>query len=155
MTGVGYYRPQMKNLLAQLRDPRNLNWKTLAVVAIVIAGGALLYKKGQPLLFSEENAPAGVTIAGALESFKRATGKYPEKLANLKPAHLKEIPQPVKGTNFVYGVSSDGKDCAFGYQVFRGVLAEYDCGDRKWAYREYEDSYALRSFRKEFVMGPK
>lgn len=145
----------MRAILARLRDPRNLNWKTVAVLAIVMVGAWLLYRKNEPLLFSEENAPAGATITGALESFKRATGKYPEKLANLKPAHLKEIPQPVAGTNFVYGVSSDGKDCAFGYQVYRGVLAEYDCGERKWAYREYEDSYALRSFRREFVMGPK
>jgi hypothetical protein len=144
-----------KAVFAQLRDPRNLNWKAVAVIAIVIIGGVLLYRKGEPLLFSEENAPAGTTIAGALESFKRVTGKYPEKLEHLKPAQLKEIPQPVAGTNFVYGVSGDGKDCAFGYQVFRGVLMEYECGERKWAYREYEDSYALRSFRREFVMGPK
>ena len=52
-------------------------------------------------------------------------------------------------------MSSDGKECWFGYQVYRGVLNEYECSSHKWAYREYDDSSALRSYSKEFVMGPK
>ena len=160
----GYYRTEMKlpsidvkALLAKLRDPRSLNWKAVTAFAIAIVVLVLIYRASgtKAIFFSEENAPAGNTIVGGLESFKRATGRYPEKLALLKPTHIAEIPQPVAETNFIYAVSADGKECWFGYQVYSGVLNEYECSTKKWAYREYEDSDALRSYRKEFVMGPK
>ena len=155
----GYYRTEMKNpfppLVAQLRDPRYLNWKTLAALAGVVVALVLLFRSSVAVIYSEENAEAGNAIVRALEAFKLGTGRYPEKLALLKPGHLAEIPQPAADTNFIYAVSSDGKQCWFGYQVPRGGLNEYECGTRKWAYREYDDSDALRSFRKEFVMGPK
>jgi len=146
-----------KAVLAKLRDPRNLNWKTGAVLVAAVVALVLLYRGGgtPSVFFSEENGAAGNTIVGSLEAFKRATGRYPDKLAQLKPAYLAEIPQPVTDTNFIYAVSTDGKECWFGYQVYRGVLNEYECSTHKWAYREYDDSDALRSYRKEFVMGPK
>lgn len=159
-----YYRTEMKlpsidvkALLARLRDPRSLNWKTVAGIAAVVVALVLLYRGSgtKALFFSEENAAAGNTIVGGLESFKRATGRYPDKLALLSPTHIAEIPQPAAETNFIYAVSADGKECWFGYQVYSGVLNEYECATKKWAYREYEDSDALRSYRKEFVMGPK
>lgn len=144
-----------KAIVAQLRDPRNLNWRTVAALAAVVVVFVWLYRSSVAYFFREENAVAGSRIVGALEAFKRGTGSYPEKLALLKPDYLAEIPQPAPDSNFVYAVSSDGKGCWFGYQVPRGVLNEYECSTRKWTYREYEDSDALKSFRKEFVMGPK
>jgi len=150
-------RIDLKEVLGQLRDPRNLTWKTGAVLAAVIVAGVLLYRGSgaKKIFFSEENAVAGNTIAGGLERFKLATGKYPDKLALLVPAYVAEIPKPVPDTNFIYALSSDGKECWFGYQVYRGVLNEYECSSHKWAYREYDDSSALRSYSKEFVIGPK
>ena len=145
-------------ILAKVRDPRNLSWKTAAIAAAVVVAVVVLYRATSgkvTLLFSEENAVAGNTIVGALEAFKRSAGRYPEKLALLSPTYIKEIPQPVPDTNFIYAVASDGKECWFGYQVYRGVLNEYECATHKWFYREYDDSDALRNARKEFVMGPK
>jgi hypothetical protein len=144
-----------KAIVAQLRDPRNLNWKTVAALAGVVVALVLLYRAGVASHFREENAPEAITIVGALEAFKRGTGHFPEKLALLKPGHLAEIPQPAPDTNFIYAVSPDGKECWFAYQMHGGILNEYECGTHKWAHREYEDSDALRSLRKEFVMGPK
>ena len=143
-----------KAIVAWLRDPRNLNWRTVAALAGVVVALVLLYR-GVAFFFREENAAAGNTIVRALEAFKRGAGRYPEKLELLMPTYLAEIPQPAMDTNFVYAASSDGKECWFAYQVRRGVLNEYECSTRKWSYREYEDSDALKSLRKEFVMGPK
>lgn len=150
-------RVDLREILRQLRDPRSLTWKTGAVLAAAIVAVVLLYRGsgGKAIFFSEENAVAGNTIVGALEAFKRATGRYPDKLALLVPTYVAEIPKPVQDTNFIYALSSDSKECWFGYQVYRGVLNEYECSTHKWAYREYDDSDALRAYRKEFVMGPK
>lgn len=145
-------------IFAKLRDPRNLSWKTAAILVAVAVAVVVLYRTAGTkvtFLFSEENAVAGNTIVGGLEAFKRGTGKYPDQLALLVPTYIAEIPKPVPDTNFIYAWSTDGKECWFGYQVYRGVLNEYECSTHKWAYREYDDSDALRSYRKEFVMGPK
>ena len=144
-----------KAIVAKLRDPRNLNWRMAAALAVLVVALVLLYRSITAFYFREENAAAGSAIVGALEAFKRGNGRYPEKLALLTPKHLAEIPQPAPDTNFVYAASSDGKECWFAYQARRGVLNEYDCSTHKWTYRDYEDSDALRSPRKEFVMGPK
>ena len=144
-----------KAIVAKLRDLWNLNWRMVAAVAVLVVAVVLLYRSITASFFGEENAAAGNAIVGALEAFKRGNGRYPEKLALLTPKPLAEIPQPAPDTNFVYAVSSDGKECWFGYQSRRGTLNEYDCSTHKWAYRDYEDSDALRFPRKEFVRGPK
>lgn len=142
-------------LLAQLRDPRFLNWKSVAALAAVIAVGWFFYRNTAAVLFTEENASTGYSITVALESFKLSSGRYPEKLALLAPRYIAEIPKPAPDTSFVYAVSSDGKECFFAYQVGRGGLNEYECGAKKWGHYEYEDSSALRATSKEFVIGPK
>ena len=157
--GDRYYRTNMKialpQFLAQLWDPRYLNWKTGAALAAVVAALAFLSRSTAAVLFTEENASSGYAITVALEAFKLNSGRYPEKLALLKPRYLAEVPTPASDTNFVYAVSADGKECSFAYQVGRGGVNEYECGTRKWGHYEYEDSTALRSLSKEFVMGPK
>ncbi len=94
-------------------------------------------------------------IATALEGYRVNSGRYPDSLAALKPRYLADVPKPAADTNFVYAPSSDGKECYFAYQVGRGGLNEYECGTKKWGHFEYEDSSALRSMNKQFVMGPK
>ena len=126
----------------------------------VIAGGVVvaayvIYRGIVVFVLADENQPAGEKIVAAVETYKRANGRFPEKLAQLQPRFLAAIPQPVSGTNFVYAASSDGTTCWFGYQTRRATLNEYDSQTRKWQYLDYDDSDALRMRVKEFVMGPK
>jgi hypothetical protein len=142
-------------LLDRLRDPRFLNWKTGVAFAALLAAGWFLYRNTAAVLFTEENASSGYAIATALEAHRLNVGRYPERLDGLKPRYIPEIPKPAADTNFVYAPSSDGKECYFAYQVGRGGLNEYECGTKKWGHFEYDDSNALRSTNKQFVMGPK
>ena len=126
--------------------------------AVVIAAGAgiaayLAWKLVVTVVLPDENRPASDRIVAAVETFKAATGKYPEKLAELEPKFFKTLPRPVPDTNFVYAVAPDGKSFWFGYQTARDNLAEYDSRARKWEEVEYEDSYVLRQRAKEFVKG--
>ena len=144
-----------KALIAELLDPRFLNWKSGAALAGLIVAGWFLYRSTAAVLFTEENASTGYSIATALEAFKLNGGRYPETLDAMKPRYVAEIPLPAADTRFVYAVTSDGKECWFAYQVSRGGLNEYECGTKRWGHYEYEDSTALRSMSKEFVIGPK
>jgi hypothetical protein len=131
-------------------------WRRNAVIAgAVVVAVFVIYRGIVPHVLPEENRPAGEAIVAALEAYKRANGRYPEKLAQLQPRFLAAIPQPVSGTNFAYAATSDGTACWFGYQTPRDMYNEYDSRVRKWQYLEYEDSDALRMRVKEFVMGPK
>jgi hypothetical protein len=131
-------------------------WRRRAAIAgIVVVAALVIYRFVVPRVLADENRPAGEAIVTAAEAYKRANGRFPEKLAQMQPRFLAAIPQPVSGTNFVYAASSDGTTCWFGYQTHRDMFNEYDSRTRKWQYLEYEDSDALRMLGKEFVMGPK
>src|SRR5260221_4303687 len=95
-------RIDLREVFAQLRDPRNLTWKTGAVLAAVIVARVLLYRGsgGKELFFSEENAVAGNTIVGGLERVKLPTGKYPDKLALPGPTYAAATPEPVPYPHF-------------------------------------------------------
>ena len=121
-----------------------------ALLALIV-----IYKLVVIFVLTDENRPAGEEIVAAVEAFKLGNKRYPGKLAELQPKYLGKIPRPAPGTNFVYGVSSDGTAAWFGYQRSRGGLSEYDSGTRKWRDIEYDDSDALRMRTKDFVMGPK
>ena len=85
-----------KALLAQLRDPRFLNWKSGVALAVLVAALWFLYRNTAAVLFTEENASSGYAIASALEEYRLNAGRYPEKLAELKPRYLAEIPRPAE-----------------------------------------------------------
>ncbi len=126
----------------------------------VVAGGAfvllyVLYKVVVVFVLTDANHPAGEQIVAAFEAYKLANKRYPEKLAELQPTYLPQMPQPAPGTNFVYATSSDGATAWFGYQTQRDTFVEYDSGTRKWQSLDYSASDALRMQNKEFVMGPK
>jgi len=131
-------------------------WRRWAVVA----GGAFVllfvaYKVVVVFVLTDANQPAGNQIVAAVEAYKLANKRYPEKLAQLQPKFLQKIPQPAPGTNFVYAASSDGTSAWFGFQTERDTLVEYDSQTRRWQGIDYSDSEALRAQNKEFVMGPK
>ena len=121
----------------------------------VVVAAYVIYRGIVVFVLADENQPAGEKIVAAVETYKRANGRFPEKLAQLQPRFLAAIPQPASGTNFVYAASSDGTTCWFGYQTRRDMFNEYDSSTHKWQYLEYEDSDALKRLTKEFVMGPK
>ena len=132
------------------------NWRRRCVLAAgVLVALIVIYKLVGTFLLADENRPAGEEIVAATEAFKRGNKRYPEKLADLQPKYLGRIPRPAPGTNFVYGVSSDGTAAWFGYQRSRGGLSEYSSDTRKWREIDFDDSDALRMGTKEFVMGPK
>ena len=131
-------------------------WRKWAIVAgagLVVL--VVVYKLLVVFVLTDENRPAGEEIVAAVDAYKVSNKRYPEKLAQLQPKYLGKIPNPAPGTNFVYATSPDGATAWFGYQTLRDVFCEYDSRTRKWQYREYDDSDALRQQAKEFVMGPK
>lgn len=131
-------------------------WRRAAIVAFAtVAGVYIVYKLVTLFAFRDENRPAGEQIVAAVEAYKAANKRYPEKLALLQPRYLGKIPPPAPGTNFVYAIPSDGSAAWFGYQTLRGVFSEYDSRTRTWRELDYDDSQALRMQTKEFVMGPK
>ena len=145
-----------KALAAALVNDLRANWLRRCILgAVVLVALVVIYKLVVVTVITDENRPAGDEIVAALEAFKLRNTRYPEKLADLQPKYLGKIPRPVPGTNFVYGVSSDGTGAWFGYQTLRGGLSEYGSDTRKWRDIEYDDSDALRRRTKEFVMGPK
>ena len=84
---------------------------------------------------------------GGLESFS-ALRALSEKLALLKPAHIAEIPQPVAETNSSTRVSPISRMLVLATGVQRRAETSTNAPRRSVAYREYEDSDALRSYRK-------
>jgi hypothetical protein len=139
-------------LVAELRTAWR-KWAIVAGVGLVVL--VVLYKLVMIFVLTDENRPASEEIVAAVEAYKVSNKRYPEKLAQLQPKYLGKIPRPAPGTNFVYGVSSDGTAAWVGYQTSRGGLTEYDSSTRKWRDIDYDDSDALRMRTKEFVMGPK
>lgn len=131
-------------------------WRKAAIIAFgTIVGVFVAYKLVIAFAFRDENRPAGEEIVAAVEAYKAANKRYPEKLALLQPKYLGKIPAPAPGTNFVYAIPSDGSAAWFGYQTLRGVFSEYDSQTRTWRELDYDDSQALRMRTKEFVMGPR
>jgi hypothetical protein len=100
---------------------------------------------------ADENQPAAEKMVTALETFRAANGKAPERLEELQPKFFAKLPRPAPETNFVYAAAPDGKTFWFGYQTSRDNLAEYDSRARKWEYVEYDDSFVLRQRNKQFV----
>ncbi len=145
------------NALAKaLVEDLRANWRRRSVMAAgVLVALVAIYKLVVVFVLTDENGPAGDEIVAAVEAFKRGNKRYPENLAELQPKYLGTIPRPARGTNFVYGVSSDGSTAWFGYQRSRGGLYEYGTDTRKWREIAFDDSDALRMRTKEFVMGPK
>ena len=138
--------------LASLRT----GWRKWAVIGgAALVAVYVLYRVTVAFVLSDENRPAGEAIVAAVQAYKLANGRFPEKLEQLQPRFLATIPQPAPATNFVYAAASDGATFWFGYQTHRDMFNEYDSSTRKWQYLEYEDSDALRMPRREFVMGPK
>ena len=125
------------------------------MAAGILVALIVIYKLVVIFVLTDENRPAGEEIVAAIEAFKQGNKRYPEKLAQLQPKYLGRIPRPAPGTNFVYGVSSDGAAAWFGYQTSGGGLREYASETRKWREVDYSDSDALRMGTKEFVIGPK
>jgi hypothetical protein len=143
-----------KALASALVTGLRTNWRRASVVgAGTLVALIVIYKLVVTFVLTDENRPAGEEIVAALEAFKLGNKRYPEKLAELQPKYIGKIPRPAPGTNFVYAVSSDGRDAWFGYQTSSGGLSEYGSGTRKWRDIEYDDSDALRMRTKEFVMG--
>jgi hypothetical protein len=133
-----------------------IHWRRTAVIALVaVAGSYAAYRLAIAIAFKDENRPAGEEIVAALEAYKAANKRYPERLASLQPKYLGKIPAPAPGTNFVYAIPTDGRAAWFGYQTLRGVFSEYDSQSRTWQDIDYDDSQALRQLTKEFVMGRK
>jgi hypothetical protein len=131
-------------------------WRSAAAMALAaVAVTFIAYKVAVGFAFRDENRPAGEEIVAAMEAYKVANKRYPERLAELQPKYIGKIPAPASGTNFVYAIPSDGKAAWFGYQTLRGVFIEYDSQSRAWREMDYDDSQALRMLTKEFVMGPK
>ena len=134
-----------------------IGWRKGAIfgAAIVVAVFAAYWALTR-VAFRDENRPAGDEIVAALEAYKAANKRYPEKLAQLQPKFLGKVPKPAPGTNFVYGISYDGTSAWFGYQTMGEAFMEFDSQARKWESLENHDSsQALRARTKEFVMGPK
>src|SRR5207245_205293 len=80
-------------------------WRKWAVVA----GGAfvllyVLYKLVVIFVLTDVNQPASEQIVTAVEKYKLANKRYPEKLAQLQPKYLPKIPQPAPGTTFLHDV---------------------------------------------------
>jgi hypothetical protein len=135
---------------------QRIGWRKGAIFTagmLVALLGVSWLAKG--FVLKDENRPAGEEIVAALQAYKAANRRYPERFAQLQPKYLGRIPQPVPGTNFVYGTTYDGTSAWFGYQTLRDVFIEYDCQARKWESIDYDGSQALRARTREFVMGPK
>ena len=132
------------------------NWRRSSVIGVAVLVALIAtYELVTIFVLTDENRPAGKEIIAAVEAFKLGNKRYPERLAELQPRYLANIPRPAPGTNFVYAVSSDGTAAWFGYQTSSGGFSEYGTDTRKWRDIEYDDSEALRMRTKEFVMGPR
>jgi hypothetical protein len=126
-------------------------WRKGLVVAGAIAVVAYLAWRLVAFVSADENRPAAEKMVTALETFRSANGKAPEKLDELQPKFFAKLPRPMPDTHFVYAAAPDGKSFWFGYQTSRDNLAEYDSRARKWEYVDYEDSFVLRQRNKQFV----
>src|SRR5207248_10731498 len=88
----------------------------------VIAGGSLVvlyavYKLVVIFVLTDENQPASEEIVAAAEVYKPSNKRYPEKIAQLQPKYLPQIPQPAPGTNFVDATNSDDTAARLGYRT--------------------------------------
>lgn len=93
---------------------------------------------------SDENKAAGESLAAAVEAYKLQQGRYPERLEDLVPKVIAEIPQAGQYFLIVYAVEPGGKQCWVAYQVHRDRFEEYDCRKHAWQNVEFEDSRAVR-----------
>jgi hypothetical protein len=102
---------------------------------------------------SDENVAAGKSIVAAIEAFNGKNGRYPEKLEELVPRFLPEIPQAGQYFGIYYAAEPGGTQCWLAYGVHRDRVEEYDCSAHTWINLEVDDSAALRHPAKQ-VLSP-
>ena len=95
-------------------------------------------------LENDENEAAAKSIADAIAAYNGKNGRYPEKLEQLVPRFLPEVPQAGEWFPIYYAAEPGGTQCWLAYGVHRDRVEEYDCSTRQWINYEWEDSTATR-----------
>ena len=87
----------------------------------------------------EESQQRGEAIAAALERYRAAHGRYPERLADLVPAYVARVEEPTAGRReWVYDPRPDGSFYRLSFSADSAELdnypsATYTPDTRKWA----------------------
>jgi hypothetical protein len=110
-------------------------------IAIV---GALVFLWNSCSFFNYENKPAAESIAASVEAFHRANGRYPQRLEELVPKFLPEIPQAGEWSPIFYAADPGGTRCWIAYGVHRDDFQEYDCQKQAWQLVDYDESEAVK-----------
>lgn len=95
-------------------------------------------------LESDENEAAGKSIVSAIEAYNGKNGRYPDKLEDLVPRFLPEVPQAGEWFGIFYAAEAGGTQCWLAYGVHRDRVEEYDCTAHTWTNVEVDDSAAVR-----------
>lgn len=101
----------------------------LAVVLIsLLLVGSMLFgivlKKGQQTKDDSQKKKILTEIQGGLEKYFEDEGKYPEKIENLKPTYLTEVPTAVGNYAWVYEPENNGQTYTLKVQLENARLTD-------------------------------
>ncbi len=97
------------------------------------------YVSGQALdsFLERGNARAGDQLVAAIEKFRVARSRYPEKLSDLVPDFIEVIPFVKEGfENIPFGYSVWNDSFTLGYRRPAMMYYQYDSRKKKWRLRD-------------------
>ena len=80
-----------------------------------------------------ESKRRGDIVCGAIQAYRQKTGKYPVKLADLRPEFLADVPQPAAGPkDWDYYVVDGATDFTLSVLEHQGSPILYRMATRDW-----------------------